>query len=301
MVLGKIFRKDRKTEPTSVFSLRIIVSTFSFTNANSIPVPMLIFSNIPMKSHINCYFTYAVNNTREDNKACNQYIRQPVFDTTSANYISYFQADDDLLFSPNFNDSLKNIGITVYIDDATYNGKNLSTSINLIAIDTDLYNTYGSKLFEDQGYQDSVFFNSIIEMNTYKLLSNQASFIIFSYDIQIKRSIKKFMTKSWKNYLGYTPDLETIPYITSTIGTNAIQPWGLVQTNVFKYNQTELLKTLESMQFLDHLTHNTDNLEDQLFTEKLENRLDSLQLFLRDYVVNVQYLEKINKKLNSNI
>ncbi|CAG8666323.1 8271_t:CDS:2, partial [Gigaspora rosea] len=233
MVLGKIFRKDRKTEPISVFSLRIILSTLfiivlagyalflildvyndqpaiisSFTNVNSFPAPMLMLSNIPMKSHFNCYFTYAANNIREENKTCLQYIKQPVLDTTSSNYNGYFQTGGNLLFSTNFNGSLKNIGIMIYIDDATYNTKNLSKTIDVIAIDSELYNTYGPKLFESQ---NSFFLNSIVKTNTYELSLNQ------SYNIKVTRNIKKLMTKSWKNYLGFTPDLETIPYFTSTI------------------------------------------------------------------------------------
>ncbi|CAG8727084.1 730_t:CDS:2, partial [Dentiscutata erythropus] len=184
-----------------------------------------------------------------------------------------------------------------------------------------------------------------------------------SYDIQVSRNIKQLMTNSWKNYLGFTPDLETIPYCTSIIASNvitnntdpnslysiiniepysfivevdtdqksktalnlfglfggvfgiltslyaflfgvkAIQPWGLVQRTVFKVNKTarsQLLTTLESMQFLDHLNNDKDNLEDQVSTKKLKKRLDTLQLFLRDYVVNAQYLEQINENINRN-
>ncbi|CAG8809088.1 9908_t:CDS:2, partial [Dentiscutata erythropus] len=176
-------------------------------------------------------------------------------------------------------------------------------------------------------------------------------------------SIKKYKTTYDKNYLGFTPKLETIPYYTSIIatkvitnntdpnslysiitiepysfvvevdtdqkaktalnilglfggafgiltsfyallfGVKSIQPWGLVQRTVFKHNkpaQNKLLTTLESLQFLDHLNNDKDNLEDQLSTKKLKKRLDSLQLFLRDYVVNVQYLEQINENINRN-
>ncbi|CAG8651172.1 16903_t:CDS:2 [Racocetra fulgida] len=40
--------------------------------------------------------------------------------------------------------------------------------------------------------------------------------------------------------------------------------------------------------------------EDEISTEQLEKRLDLLQLFLRDYVVNVQYLEKLQQSNTSN-
>ncbi|CAG8633899.1 15235_t:CDS:2 [Dentiscutata heterogama] len=373
MALSEIFRKDRKTEPMSVFLLRLIVATLlliillgyslflildiyndhpaiqsSFTEENSLPVPVLMFLNIPVKSHIECYFTYAVNSTRENNKACTQYVRQPVLNNTS-NYNGYFQTSGDLFFSTSSNESLKNIGITIYIDDAKYNASDPSMSVNMLAIDSELYNTYGSKLLENP---NSFFLDSIVKINTYELSPNQ------SYNVQITRSIKQLMSQSWKNYFGFAPELERIPYITSTIestlisnttgtqtlfstinfepqsfivqvdtdqrlknvlnslglfggafglitsfytllfGTGVIKPWGFVQRHLFKVNkivQNKLVNTLESMPFISHLTHDADNFKDDLSVEKLEKRLDLLQLFLRDYVVNVQYLEKIQQ------
>ncbi|CAG8709385.1 31911_t:CDS:2, partial [Racocetra persica] len=79
---------------------------------------------------------------------------------------------------------------------------------------------------------------------------------------------------------------------------SAIKPFGLVQKHLFKVNrivQDKLLDTLESMPFISHLIHDKNALKDELSTEQLEKRLDLLQLFLRDYVVNVQYLEKIQQ------
>ncbi|CAG8638303.1 4036_t:CDS:10, partial [Cetraspora pellucida] len=359
MLLKKIFRKDRKTEPTSVFSLRLIVATLlviilvgyaiflildiyndhpaiqsSFIETGSLPVPVLMFSNIPQKSYLNCYFTYAANSTREDNKACAQYIEQSALSST-LKYEGYFKTSGNLFFSTSSNEGLKNIGFIIYADNATYNTSDPSMSIDLLAIDSELYNIYGSKLFETQ---NSMFLDS-------------------SYNIQVTRSIKYLMSRSWKNYFGFAPDLERIPYVTSTIesslisnttgpltlfstiniepqsfivqvdtdqsyhvsnslglfggafglitsfyallfGAGTIKPWGFVQKHLFKVNrivQDKLIITLESMPFISHLTQDTNDLKDDLSTEQLEKRLDLLQLFLRDYVVNVQYLEQIQQ------
>ncbi|CAG8821774.1 8270_t:CDS:2, partial [Cetraspora pellucida] len=81
-------------------------------------------------------------------------------------------------------------------------------------------------------------------------------------------------------------------------GADTIKPWGLVQKHLFKVNQIvkdKLLVTLESMPFISHLTNDTNDLKDEILINQLEKRLDLLQLFLRDYVVNVQYLEKIQQ------
>ncbi|KAF0550198.1 hypothetical protein F8M41_024944 [Gigaspora margarita] len=353
MALGKIFRKERKTEPISVFWLRIIVTTLfifilvgysiflildvcndhpaiqsSFIEVNSFPVPELMFLDIPVKTYFECYFTYAANNTREDNKACTQYLKQPVLNATSK-YNGYFQTSGDLLFSvssDSSNEGLKNIGITIYIDDSAYNASDPSMFVNILAVDSELYKTYGPKLFENQ---NSMFLDSIVKINTYELSPDQ------SYNIQLTRNVKQLMSQSWKNYFGFVPETERIPHVTSTIvlfiinafekmfktvlsslglfggvfglvtsfyallfGTGAIKPWGLVQRHLFKVNQIvqdKLLSTLESMPFISHLTHDTNDLDDDLSIEKLEKRLDLLQLFLRDYVVNVQYLENIQQ------
>ncbi|CAG8745871.1 22702_t:CDS:2, partial [Racocetra persica] len=76
-------------------------------------------------------------------------------------------------------------------------------------------------------------------------------------------------------------------------GTIGIKPWGLAQKYGFKINksvQTKLQNTLEFIPFINH-PKTTDNLNNH----ELKRRLDSLQLFLTEYVVDVQYLEKIYK------
>ncbi|CAG8764649.1 4707_t:CDS:1, partial [Racocetra fulgida] len=78
----------------------------------------------------------------------------------------------------------------------------------------------------------------------------------------------------------------------------AIKPFGLVQRHLYKVNlmvQEKLLITLESMPFISHLTNDTNDSNDEITIKQLEKKLNLLQLFLRDYVVNVQYLEKIQQ------
>ncbi|KAF0550206.1 hypothetical protein F8M41_024950 [Gigaspora margarita] len=110
--------------------------------------------------------------------------------------------------------------------------------------------------------------------------------------------------------------LESLPYLTSKLGykfiwvnwsawgfaatiyavlfgTFTIKPWGLVQKNGFKINnsvQTKLRNKFEIIPLVHHpkTTNNLKKLE-------LKKRLDSLQLFLTEYVVDVQYLDEIYK------
>ncbi|CAG8827214.1 24973_t:CDS:2, partial [Racocetra persica] len=43
-----------------------------------------------------------------------------------------------------------------------------------------------------------------------------------SYKIQVTRNIKHLMSRSWKNYFGFAPDRERIPYVTSMIESSLI-------------------------------------------------------------------------------
>ncbi|CAG8805181.1 9085_t:CDS:2, partial [Cetraspora pellucida] len=205
MALRKIFRKDRRSEPMSVFSLRIIVTTLFVVIlvGYSISLILDIYNDQPaiQSSFIEASsFPVPDNSTRQDNKACVQYIGQPVLSTTSK-YDGYFKTDGDLFFSTSSNEGLKNMGITIYIDDVTYNASDPLMSIDIHTIDSELYNIYGLKLFESQ---NSLFLDSL------------------SYNIQITRNIKNLMSRSWKNYFGFAPEHERIPYVTSIIDSSII-------------------------------------------------------------------------------
>ncbi|RIB25011.1 hypothetical protein C2G38_568747 [Gigaspora rosea] len=77
-------------------------------------------------------------------------------------------------------------------------------------------------------------------------------------------------------------------------GTFTIRPWGLIQKYGFKINnsvQTKLRNKFEIIPLVHH-SKATNNLK----KHELKRRLDSLQLFLTEYVVDVQYLNEIYKK-----
>ncbi|CAG8548145.1 19347_t:CDS:2, partial [Gigaspora margarita] len=88
------------------------------------------------------------------------------------------------------------------------------------------------------------------------------------------------------------------PFVTFTMsdkGAIAIKPWGWIQKYGFKINnsvQTKLRNKFEIIPLVHH-PKTTNNSEKH---EELKKRLDSLQLFLTEYVVDVQYLEEIYKK-----
>ncbi|CAG8760392.1 37348_t:CDS:2 [Gigaspora margarita] len=85
-------------------------------------------------------------------------------------------------------------------------------------------------------------------------------------------------------------------------GDDAIQPFGFIQKHGYfhkqtKENLTKFLSALPLVQFSD----SSNNIDYENHAKKLEKKINDLELFLRDYVVEVQQLDKAYKNLeNSN-
>ncbi|CAG8644126.1 1213_t:CDS:2 [Gigaspora margarita] len=83
----------------------------------------------------------------------------------------------------------------------------------------------------------------------------------------------------------------------SDSGDNAIQPFGLIQKRGYFYERTQkkLIKFLSTFPLvqLSDLSNNID--DDESRVNHLERKINQLELFLRDYVVDVQQLDKAYK------
>ncbi|RIB25009.1 hypothetical protein C2G38_2139000 [Gigaspora rosea] len=78
-------------------------------------------------------------------------------------------------------------------------------------------------------------------------------------------------------------------------GDDAIRPFGLIQKRGYFYEQTQkrltkFLSTLPLVQLLDS-SKNIDD-DDESRVDQLEKQINDLELFLRDYVVDAQQLDK---------
>ncbi|CAG8780974.1 18264_t:CDS:1, partial [Gigaspora rosea] len=76
---------------------------------------------------------------------------------------------------------------------------------------------------------------------------------------------------------------------------DAIRPFGLIQKRGYFYEQTQkrltkFLSTLPLVQLLDS-SKNIDD-DDESRVDQLEKQINDLELFLRDYVVDAQQLDK---------
>ncbi|CAG8650687.1 27787_t:CDS:2 [Gigaspora margarita] len=83
-------------------------------------------------------------------------------------------------------------------------------------------------------------------------------------------------------------------------GDDAIQPFGLTQKHGYFYEKsqkkiTKLLPTFPLVQ----LPGTSNNIDDENRAEQLEKKISDLELFLRDYVVEVQQLDEIYKNIEN--
>ncbi|CAG8790929.1 13524_t:CDS:2, partial [Gigaspora margarita] len=81
----------------------------------------------------------------------------------------------------------------------------------------------------------------------------------------------------------------------SDSGDDAIRPFGLIQKRAYFYERTQkkltkFLSTLPLVKLLDS-SKNIDN-DDESRVDQLEKQINDLELFLRDYVVDAQQLDK---------
>ncbi|KAF0415899.1 hypothetical protein F8M41_007551 [Gigaspora margarita] len=370
-----IFEKYRKTEATSLFvfksliSILLLISILVYTwiivwgiyndnpvvqnslkEENYIPVPGVTFETYfpaptlggdseQIDQKISCHFVNA-----SGIQDCNQYIRYSFNNMNGKNSTTGLFATRYLMFFAVPNNGISSLEFKVYLNDTSYNisGGFLSpymffgmAGADYVASSKDL-NSYP---FQNQLSTYSKFPNTIATLNQYTLASFN------SYKFKLKRKRKDVLLPSWENYIGVSSKLVSIPYFTSNMETFPllndtaefpnllakiiIEPqsfitqvetekrtktvlnslgliggaWGFAATIYailfdtqkygFKINnsvQTKLKNTLEFIPFVNHpkTTNNLNNHE-------LKRRLDLLQLFLTEYVVNVQYLEKIYK------
>ncbi|RIB21952.1 hypothetical protein C2G38_2297702 [Gigaspora rosea] len=326
MIFEKLFQKYRKTEAHSLFVFKNLVSILllfsvlvytwiialeiyndnpviqnSLKEENYIPVPGVLSEQKDQK--ISCHFVNA-----SGIQDCNQYIKYSI---SNINNISRKNATTGsfaarhLMFFATPNNGISSLEFKIYLNDTSYNiSGGLSLPYTYFRLDDADYianfKDFSPYTIQNQLSTYSKFLYTISAINLYQLASFN------SYKFKLKRKRKDILIPSWKNYIGFSSKLvlNSLGLIggawrfAATIyailfGTNAIKPWGLTQKYGFKINksvQTKLKNTLEFIPFVNHpkTTNNLNNHE-------LKRRLDSLQLFLTEYVVDVQYLEKIYK------
>ncbi|RIA80029.1 hypothetical protein C1645_19472 [Glomus cerebriforme] len=81
-------------------------------------------------------------------------------------------------------------------------------------------------------------------------------------------------------------------------GTDTLRPWGIVQLYCCRFSRltrNKLKKSLPIIPFFDKSYSDIKNQNDLSLAE-LQSSINSLELFLQDYVVDVNYLNRIRDK-----
>ncbi|GBC04962.1 hypothetical protein RclHR1_05970019 [Rhizophagus clarus] len=240
------------------------------------------------------------------------------------NYFGSYQPSQDVRFFSNLNEStsysaMTTVSISLIINDNNYTS-DAQPYFDLIALDSD-YDPFTKYIIKKRYYElttpaaiksTSEFDNSISMMNIYSLSLKQ--FYQFGYH----RKIEEFIRPSWMNDFGIPPSYDNKSYIESTLGliggacgfataiyallfgASQLRPWGIVQLyccGFSRLTQKKLMKTLPMIPFFDTSYTNIKNDDssdhDLSLAEKNEIRIKSLELFLQEYVVDVNYLNNI--------
>ncbi|CAG8604520.1 3976_t:CDS:2 [Gigaspora rosea] len=195
----------------------------------------------------------------------------------------------------------------------------------------------------------STFLQSITMTNTLQILPKEDT------NVNLGRNIRQIIIPNWKATMGFQPDYEIIPYLTSRIitsrerfmqnnedlsnlaffnikadfditiieteqsslgllggawsfaiiaykllfGDDTIQPFGIIQKHGHfdKLNQKQLTDHLSTIPLVQDSFNNVDG-ENQVVL--LEKKISDLELFLRDYVVEAQHLDKVYENIENN-
>ncbi|CAG8569118.1 8820_t:CDS:10 [Dentiscutata erythropus] len=253
--------------------------------AGNFSAPGLLFSKMPNNGissmEFNIYFKDPTINASD-------YYTLPIFTTTlldaataEDNYIqSVFSSQKDLLGS---------------------NSRLLDSFDFLNSYRMSAYNSYKFKLTRRrkdimlQSWQNYMGFSSNLLKISY-FTSTVALFLQMSieqptYTVQVETEKRNKTVISSIGLIGGAWGFAATIYALF-FGTISIKPWGYVQKYGFGINrsvQTELKDSLECIPLVNRPKSTSLNSYD------LKRRLDSLQLFLTEYVVDVRYFEEIHK------
>ncbi|CAG8554595.1 27543_t:CDS:2 [Gigaspora margarita] len=240
---------------------------------------------------------------------CNQYIIDP--------------SDKDFYYNGYFSIPLENNYKLVLPNNTKYGKRGeqvVNFQLRFIDVNVDL-NTSSSFFVQISDSEDvdlkmnvsPIFSQSITQTNTYNILRGQSAYLYLS------RSIRKFIIPNWKAIMGFQPDYIIKPYITSRMEEinsyiniiiicevkcdDAIRPFGLLQNRGYFYERTQkkftkFMSTYPLVHLLDS-SNNIDDEDDESRVDDLEKKINDLELFLRDYVVEAQQLDNAYKNSES--
>ncbi|CAG8548104.1 19345_t:CDS:2 [Gigaspora margarita] len=276
----------------SIFSISII---FDIINDRPVISYSYIKEDLSIPDIFNLYkYLESQNNSDIFDTSCNKYITDP-----SEKIGSYYNG----YFSIPLKDSYK-----LVLPNNTKYGKRGEQIIDFqlqfldVNVDENTSSSFFVQISDSENVDldmnvSSIFSQSIAQANNYTILIGQ------NFHLYLRRNIRKFIIPNWKAIMGFQPDYIIKPYITSKMGDDAIQPFGLLHNRGHFYKRTqnkltEFLSTYPLVHLLDS-SNNIDDEDDKSRVDHLEKKINDLELFLRDYVVEVQQLDNAYKNSES--
>ncbi|RIB21951.1 hypothetical protein C2G38_2175166 [Gigaspora rosea] len=232
-------------------------------------------------------------NNRHDQE-CNSYMTNPS-EKDGSYYIGYFSIPFEnnykLIFNP-LNDTKygkrDEVMINLYVE---FMDQNASSRSFLRVSDSE--NVYLKENIS------SVFLQSITQSNTYEVLTGDVlnslgllggawSLAAVAYKLLFDKTFidVKIAKKAFQLH--------------ENMGDDTIRPFGLVQKYGYFYKKTQkkLTKVLSTFPLIQ-IPNSSNNIDDKNRAEQLEKKIDNLELFLRDYVVEVQHLDKVYNNIEN--
>ncbi|RIA99295.1 hypothetical protein C1645_800671 [Glomus cerebriforme] len=317
MNLAEFFRGYRRSEPTILYGLKLFMMIIliacltgylaiviidvnqdapiimsSFTNINTIRPPNFIFKS-SYNFTLNCLEGYnKINDTSTSTLVnCDLDLTQPSEKLGPDQlYFGFYQPAQNVLFNKveksDHYSSLIGVTLGLVIIDNNYAPGALQPEI--LAFDSEYdpfsesvkenrFNEFATPEYIETTSQILKFNDSIIGMNTYALPLNQ-----YLGGLGL-------MGGAW----GLAAAIYTLLF-----GADALRPWGIIQLyccGFSRITQNKLKKTLPMIPFYDTSYSDTKNQNDLSLAE-LQSRIVSLELFLQDYVVDVNYLNSVRDK-----
>ncbi|CAB4373734.1 unnamed protein product [Rhizophagus irregularis] len=314
-----------------------IVKT-SFVDSNAIPPPSFIFKSNFNFTITTCHEEYyQINATQPTSVDCKSDITHPDEKYGPAQlYFGFYQPSPDVFFYKYDSKAsgMMYLNIVLVINDVNYTpDQPIQAMIDIIAFDSD-YDPLTNYIKEKRYYElttpeaiksISSFDNSIITMNTYENKSHIESTllatllpinlgnnsVLFSVHpkgntVQINKEVRNRTYLGGVGLIGGAWGLAAAVYAL-LFGADTLRPWGVVQSyccGFSRLTQKKLEKTLPTIPFFDTINPDIKNHPSKHALSSAEQnkliltRIDSLELFLQEYVVDVHYLNGIRDKLS---
>ncbi|CAG8676022.1 6338_t:CDS:2 [Rhizophagus irregularis] len=267
----------------------------SYFNVDGVRPPNLHFSGVYNASITGCVEARMVNKAFVP-VDCLGDMKQS-YDEKSKKFLIDYQPSKDVFFSKG---SLYNIVLFFLVYEEITLEKPWEMFLAAYDSERDFYYQNPSDDVDDM----------IFAMNTYNIAPNQ------DYRFTYSNIIREAIVPSWMNDFGVPPTYEQKPYITSNLvggplqnknsdGAKTLQPWGVVQSyccGFSRLTQKKLKNSLPIVPFSDdHNTkgHQINSLSLAEQNKLLLSRLNNLESFLQEYVVDVKYLDRIRDNMNT--